>query len=186
MIPAALTDPTAERVAVGCLLRTGRPLADRFVLCGLSRSDFMDDANGAVWDAAMYCAMGSAGGPVLVDVYAEARRRTPRGRAAFDMFPLGGGVGGLAHVLAAYWCEEPVFRGGTWHLEVDHWSDGFGDVGRKTPYCPHLWAGAAAAQKLRHLTARREAYFTAQEAIRESLTPTGDAEHIRRLTDYLE
>lgn len=185
MIPAALTSPTAERVAVGSLLRRGRAIAERFVMYGLTRSDFMDDSNGAIWDAAMYCAMGSADGPVLVDVYIEARRWTRKGRAAFDIFPLAG-PGGLQYALATYWCEEPVFRGGGWHLEVNRWSDGFGDVGRKTPYCPYLWSGAASALLLRHLTARREAYFAAQETLRESLSPTGDAEHIRRLTDRLE
>lgn len=177
--PHALNDKHAEMMVLKGLMFDPAETYIQLGLIDFTAGDFFYDVNQKLYDVLCYLIVGGQGGPMLVEVFEEVKRRRDRGGY------LGGNFGKSS--------EAAIFLIDVW--ETDMWLTGHLDD--PTPGQPHMvgmfrwgevrnpenlhfyaWAATAAANKLHHLTARRQAVYAANELIRDALSPTGGADYI--------
>lgn len=186
--PPGLYDRTAERMVLCGLLHTGRQFADALDEMGFGKGDFYHDTHQRAFDLFCYVAYGRAAGPILCEVYTEARLRK-RASGWLD----------CSFADGVRFCEFLIECFGhftSWHLK----NFNLGEQCRwAVPTELTMWldepvdwtieglaaAASACAGKVRWLAARRVTYYAAMEAASEAANPSGGPDELLDRTGSL-
>lgn len=154
-----LHDRAAELHLMAAALRDPVPVLAAASEVGFEAADLYHDDLRALFDAVAFVANGPHEPCPLVEVYLELRRRRAGAGAAYR----------LAGVFTA---DGYYDREGDYEREMKLASD----ATRGRSY--EEWVAGRAAERVRHLAARRRAAAAAEELMREALYPSGPAEEI--------
>lgn len=169
--PRTIRDEHAETVVLCGLMREPDETRAGLAAYRFDRTCFYSDPHGRLYDAVCYVLNGPVADSVIVDVYRQVCRRARPGWW-LDTFATPADF--TAFLLDA-WFADP------WLVDMTKWADPsrFPDQGQ------YAWAALAAAAKLRHMAARRQAVYAANELLRDALDPVGDADSIQDRIDNL-
>lgn len=162
--PYHLNDRHAEEVILAGLMHDPDETFAGLMAVKFKKDDLYWDHCQTLYDVLLYTLHGG-GVPRPDTVYLELRHR--KGWVNGDRC-------GTAVLLADVWFAD------WWLSDMTKWADI-----RHTHTGDHAWAALAAAAKVQHLSARRQAIHAANELIRDALSPTGDADSLKGRTDTL-
>lgn len=164
-ISIRLQNRHAERVVLAGLMREPAATAPELARMRFDKASLYYDVNQRTYDLLMYVFNGGVRGPLLVGAYRELVTRR-------DALGFRTRIEAAVH-LAEVWSTD------LWFSEITKWADPTADQTYPT------WAAAAAALCVTHLASRRQAAYAAEELLRDSLSPAGDAEYYQSRIDSL-